>query len=74
MAHTTCDPVPVVSYADDAIGPRFGIRAGRITPKISCSIDTTILRYGSSSQVRRHSEYPYVNTLPDGAVFSLFHQ
>ncbi len=33
MAHTTCDPVPVVSYADDAIGPRFGIRAGRITPK-----------------------------------------
>jgi AraC family transcriptional activator of pobA len=33
MAHTTFDPVPVVSYADDGIGPRFGIRAGRITPK-----------------------------------------
>jgi AraC family transcriptional activator of pobA len=33
MAHTIFDAVPVVSYADDAIGPRFGIRAGRITPK-----------------------------------------
>ncbi len=33
MAHTTFEPVPVVSYADKAIGPRFGVRAGHITPK-----------------------------------------